>query len=73
MQILKGEILKSVTIQHIMNDSDSCCLVYYDAPLPIDGCYFVNSKENNLDKLYDFFQDFLSHQRSVKYDYFIYK
>lgn len=51
MQILKGNILKSITVQHIMNDSNSHCYVYYDQPLPIYGSYFVDSKYASLIQL----------------------
>ena len=54
MQILKGNILKSVTVQHIMNDTNSYCYVYYDDPLQIEGSYFVNSKYASLEQLIDY-------------------
>jgi len=43
MQILKGNILKSVTVENILKSTNSYCYVYYDVQLPFPN-YYVNSK-----------------------------
>ena len=56
MQILKGESLKSVTVQHLLDTTDSCCYVYYDQELPFDS-YYVNSNLVTLEQLQECLQE----------------
>lgn len=56
MQILTGSILKSVTVQHIMNNSNSYCYVYYTMPLPLEESCFVDSKYTSLFKLISYIE-----------------
>ena len=75
MQILKGEILKSVTVKSILESTNSLCLVYYDNVLPFEH-YHLNSNEANLFQLELYLKEFISHiecNKSSKrqYDYFI--
>ena len=73
MQILKGNILKSVTIQHIINNTNSYCYIYYDQELPIEGSYFVNSKYVSLEQLIGYLEcEYIKDKTSCDIkDYFI--
>jgi len=69
MQILKGEILKSATVNSILQSTNSYCYVYYDHVLPFDNCY-VNSKYATLEQLQGYLQEHIKNSEN-KYDYFI--
>lgn len=50
MQILKSEVQKSVTVQHILNDTNSMCFVYYEQPLQFEH-FWIDSREYTHDDL----------------------
>ena len=71
MQILKGEVHKLVTVNSILQSTNSYCYVYYDTVLPFHN-YFVNSKYYTLQQFQEFLQYFVDWKNSEKkYDYFI--
>jgi hypothetical protein len=71
MQILKGQILKSITVESILNSTNSYCVVYHEIQLPFDN-YYVNSKYATLKQLQGYLQEFKDNKNPNKqYDYFI--
>ena len=58
MQILKGQILKSVTVQHILDSTNSYCFVYYTDRLPFES-YYLNSKVATLEELQEYLQEWI--------------
>ena len=55
MQILKGDKLKSVTVESILKSTKSYCYVYYDTVLPFEH-YYVNSKYYTLEQFQRYLQ-----------------
>ena len=71
MQILKGNKLKSVTVESILKSTDSYCYVYYDTVLSFNN-YYVNSKYYTLEQFQGYLQEYIDWKDSEKYyDYFI--
>jgi hypothetical protein len=48
MLILKGQNFKLPTIMHILNESESICIMY-DRSKPIIGGFYINPDETNFD------------------------
>lgn len=61
MQILKGKVQKSVTINHIMNDVRNCiCIDYYTEQLNFGNGsenYFINSDNHSISDLIEFLKN----------------
>jgi len=71
MQILKGDKLKSITVESILKSTNSYCYVYYDTVLSFNN-YHVNSKYNTLEQFQGYLQYFIDWKDPEKYyDYFI--
>lgn len=71
MQILKGNILKSVTVENILKYTNSYCYVYYDVQLPFDN-YYVNSKVATLEQLQGYLMEHIEYKNPNRHlDYFI--
>ena len=71
MQILKGEAMKSVTVQQIIKNTHSICFVYYEEALFLDG-YYINSNKYTLDQLKEYIQDFINNDiKDIIFDYLI--
>ena len=71
MQVLKGNILKSVTVESILKSTNSYCFVYYEVQLLFES-YYVNSKVATLYQLQGYLQEFIEYKIPDKwYDYFI--
>ena len=72
MQILKGDVMKSVTVQHILENTHSECYVYYNTELPFDH-YYINSNYFTLEDLKDNINQYMMNQDMTdpRLDYFI--
>jgi len=73
MQILKGNNLKSVTVQNILANTNSICYVYYNHVLPFDY-YSVNSDCYTIEELQGYLREFINNIKNDKskfHDYFI--
>ena len=71
MQILKGNIFKSVTVQNLLSTTKSYCMVYFDVQLPFEA-YYVNSKVATLEQLKYYLYEYLIYKDpNISYDYFI--
>jgi len=71
MQILKGDRLKSVTVESILRSTNSYCYVYYDTVLPFEN-YYVNSKYATLSQFQGYLQENIDNKNpKVRHDYFI--
>jgi hypothetical protein len=72
MQILKGSILKSVTVSKILESTKSYCIAYSEVVIPFLNAYHTDSNKYTI-------QEFKSHIQQVvdckskdpQYDYFI--
>lgn len=71
MQILKGNTLKSITVENILKSTNSYCMVYYEQQLPFES-YYVDSKFATLDQLQGYLQEKIDWRYpDIKFDYFI--
>jgi len=70
LQILKGNDLKSVTVNNLLKVTNSYCYVYNDYELPFYS-YYVTTKAT-LEQLEGYLQEFIDNKNLEKhYDYFI--
>lgn len=71
MQILKAKTGKSITINHILNNSQSICIIYHTEQLSVDG-FFINNKDYSIKDLINFISNNLSIDNVGKtFDYLI--
>jgi hypothetical protein len=67
MQVLKGNIFKSVTVQNLLITTKSYCVVYLDTRLPFE-CYLIDSQIFSLNELKSYLQNY---NDNMNYEYFI--
>jgi hypothetical protein len=72
MQILKGEHYKSVTVENILKNTKSYCVVYHNMYLSF-GDYYIDSNKNTINQLWDGLQEIKNEKNSkiTQYNYFI--
>jgi hypothetical protein len=77
VQILKSQVQKSVTVEHILNDTHSYCFVYYEHELSMlskYNAYYVNSKVASLIQLEGYIEEHMQTEGcdvQFDYDYFV--
>lgn len=70
MQILKGNVLKSVTADIILKNTNSYCYVYYDKEIPLSKEYYFVTTRATIEQLEGYLSEYIDNNvRPI--DYFI--